>query len=362
MSDFEAFNINGGIDVKVNTEVKNKRYDYLQWGQDNLYPQYLLNLKQNSPIHSVAADSTVSMAYGKGVEIEGLGNVLVNKTGTISQLYHKILYDFFLFNGYAVEVIWNRDRTAIASIYHIPFQNVRVGHLEPGEYEPSTFYVCENWENIRKEGAVVYGGVDPENREQRQLFYYRRYVPSTNTVYPVIPYEASIPSIVLEGEIFDYHKHAINTNLTPNLFIQMFGNPSQNERERIKAELVDAYTGKDGQKLMLGFSASAEEAVQVTPIASTVGDGYYVDILSYVSQSVLTSWQISSPLILGIHSFNGNGFSSNADELRVSTLHWLEYIIKPKLADLNESLEVILSFKYGQPVTIQNNFKEFKID
>jgi hypothetical protein len=215
---------------------------------------------------------------------------------------------------------------------------------------------------VRKEGAVVYGGVDPDNREQRQLFYYRRYVPSTNTVYPVIPYEASIPSIVLEGEIFDYHKHAINTNLTPNLFIQMFGNPSQNERERIKAELVDAYTGKDGQKLMLGFSASAEEAVQVTPIASTVGDGYYVDILSYVSQSVLTSWQISSPLILGIHSFNGNGFSSNADELRVSTLHWLEYIIKPKLADLNESLEVILSFKYNQPVTIQNNFKEFKID
>lgn len=361
MTNFEAFNIEG-VEIKPNVEYKNKRYDYIHWGNDNLYPQYLLELKENSPIHSVAADSTVTMCFGKGVEIEGLGNVLVNKTGTLSNLYHKILYDFFLFGGYAVEVIWNRDRTAIAAMYHIPFQNVRVGHLDPDQSEPDKFYVCDNWENWRKEPIITYGDVDPEDKEQRQLFYYKRYVPSVNTVYPVVPYGSGIPAIVLEGEIFQWHKQSISSNLTPNLFVQMFGNPSQNERERIKKELIDSYSGKDGQKLMLGFASAPEEAVQITPINSTVGDSYYVDVLSYASQSVLTSWQISSPLILGIHSFSSNPFSQNADELRVSTQHWLEYILKPKLADLNESLEVILSFKYNQPVTIVNKFKEFNLD
>ena len=360
MTNFEAFNIQG-TEIQPNREVKNKRYDYVWWGQDNNYPQYLLELKEKSPIHSVAADSTVTMSFGKGVEIEGLGNVLVNRTETISQLYHKLLYDFYLFGGYAVEVIWNRERTAIASIYHVPFQNVRVGHLDPDSSEADKFFVCDNWENWRKEPIVTYGVVDPENKEQRQLFYWKRYVPSTNTVYPVVPYGSGIPAIVLEGEIFDWHKSAINSNLTPNIFVQMYGNPSQNERERIKKELLDAYTGKDGQKLMLGFASSPEEAVQITPIASTVGDSYYVDVLSYASQSVLTSWQISSPLILGIHSFSSNPFSQNADELRVATQHWLDYILKPKLADLNESLEVVLSFKYNQPVTIINKFKEFNI-
>jgi hypothetical protein len=110
---------------------------------------------------------------------------------------------------------------------------------------------------------------------------------------------------------------------------------------------------------MLSFASSPEEAPQITPIQSTVGDGYYVDTLGYASQSVLTSWQISSPLILGIHSFSSNPFSQNSDELLVATKHWLNYIIKPKLRGLNESLEIILSMKYNQPVQIVNKFTDF---
>jgi len=236
-----------------------------------------------------------------------------------------------------------------------------VGHIDPDHNESDKYYYCNDWSNWRKEPIITYGTVDKDNKEQRQLYFYKRYVPSVNTVYPVVPYQSGIPAIVLEGEIFDWHKSAINSNLTPNLFVQLFGNPSQNERDRVKKELVEAYTGKDGQKLMLGFAASPEEAAQITPINSTVGDSYYIDVLSYSSQSVLTSWQISSPLILGIHSFSSNPFSQNAEELRIATQHWLEYILKPKLADLNESLDVLLSFKYNQPVQIINKFKEFQL-
>ena len=355
---FEAFNIKG-IEIQPNVESKNKKYDYVYWGKNNLYPQYLLDLKESSPIHSVACDSTVTMSFGDGVEIENLGNVMVNKTETISSLYHKILYDFYLFGGYSLEVIWNRERTAIASLYHIPFQKIRCGFLEMDEVEPDMYYYCDDWSDIRKNTIVTYGSLDPENTSQRQLFYYKRYVPTDNTVYPVVPYQSGIPAIVLEGAIFEWHKKAIETNLTPNLFIQLFGNPTESERNRIKEELLNVYTGKDGQKLMLGFAPSAEEAAQITPIQSTVGDGYYVDVLGYASQSVLTSWQISSPLLLGIHSFSSNPFSQNAEELQVATKHWLNYIIKPKLVGLNESLNMVLSMKYNQEVRIVNKFTDY---
>jgi hypothetical protein len=358
MTNFEAFNINY-IDIEQNIEVKNKRYDYVFWGKNNLYGQYLLGLYQKSPIHAVAADSTVTMCFGDGVEIEGLGNVLVNKSEKLTGLYHKILYDYFLFGGYAVEVIWSKDRTSIASVYHIPFQKVRTGHLEMDTTEPDTFYYCDDWSDTRRNPIIVYGSLNPENREQRQMFYYKRYVPTENSTYPVVPYQSGIPAIVLEGQIFEWHKSALNSNLTPNLFIQLFGDPTESERERIKKELIDVYSGKDGQKLMLGFADSPESAAQITPINSTVGDGYYTDVLSYASQSVLTSWQISSPLLLGIHSFSSNAFSQNADELKVATEHWLNYILKPKLMGLNESLEIIFSMKYNQPVNIVNKFTNY---
>jgi hypothetical protein len=358
MKNFEAFNIQG-IEIQPNVEVVNKRYDYVYWGKDNLFPQYLLDLKENSPIHSVAADSTVTMSYGDGVEIEGLGNVLINRTEKFSSLYRRLLYDWFLFGGYAVEVIWSKDRTSIASVYHVPFQKVRCGHLGMDQKDPDTFYFCDNWGDVRKNPIITYGEINPENREQRQMFYHKRFVPSNNDIYPVVPYQSGIPAIVLEGEIFSYHQKALENNLTPNLFVSLFGDATESERNRVKQELLDVYSGKDGQKLMLSFSSSPEEAPQITPINSTVGDGYYVDTLGYASQSVLTSWQISSPLLLGIHSFSSNPFSQNADELKVATEHWLNYILKPKIRDLNEGLEVVLAMKYNQPVEIINKFTNY---
>jgi len=358
MKNFEAFSIEG-IEIQPNTEVKNKRYDYVQWGKSNLYPQYLIELKENSPIHSVACDSTVTMSFGDGVEIEGLGNGLINTTEKFSSLYRKLLYDWYLFGGFCCEIIYTKDRTAVASLYHIPFQKVRCGYLGMDQKHPDTFYYSDDWSDLRRNPINTYGEVNPENKEQRQMFYYKRYVPSENDVYPVVPYQSGIPGIVLEGAIFEWHKKAIDSNLTPNLFIQLFGNPTESERNRVKQELVDVYSGADGQKLMLGFASSPEEAAQITPIQSTVGDGYYVDVLGYASQSVLTSWQISSPLLLGIHSFSSNPFSQNADELKVATEHWRNYILKPKIDDMNEGLEVILAMKYNQPVNIINKFTNY---
>ena len=356
--DIQAFNISQNKIVR-NEEVDNRRFDYYYWGKKNDYPQFLLDLKENSPIHSVACDMTVSMSYGEGVRIEGLGNVLVNQTESISTLYYKILYSFYLFGGYALEVIWNRERTAIAGYYFIPFQNVRVGKMSPDALYPDTFYVCENWDDVRNNPIIEYGAVDADNKEQRQLFYWTRYVPSNNKVYPLVPYQSGINAIILEGDIFSWHRKALDSNLTPQLFVQLFGNPTPSERENIKDQLVKAYTGEDGQKLMLGFASSPEEAAQITPIASTVGDNYYVDILSYASQSVLTSWQISSPLLLGIHSFSSNPFSQNSDEILVATKHMMDYVIKPKLRELNGGLEDILQLKYNEPVKLINDFTKY---
>jgi len=356
--DLQAFNISRSNLVR-NEEKDYRNKDYYLWGRKNDYPQFLLDLKENSPIHSVACDMTVSMSYGDGVDIEGLGNVLVNKTESLSTLYYKILYSFYLFGGYALEVIWNRERTAIAGYYFIPFQNVRVGKMGLDDMYPTRFYVCENWQDTRNNPIIEYGSVDPDEKGQRQMYYWTRYIPSNNKVYPVVPYQSGINSIILEGDIFSYHRKALDSNLTPQLFVQLFGNPTPSEREAIKQQLIEAYTGEDGQKLMLGFASSPEEAAQITPIQSTVGDNYYVDILSYASQSVLTAWQIASPKLLSIHSFSSDAFSQNAEEIKVATQHQINYTIRPKLKELNMGLEDILSLKYNQDVTLINKFTNY---
>ena len=71
-------------------------------------------------------------------------------------------------------------------------------------------------------------------------------------------------------------------------------------------------------------------------------------------QSILTSCQISSPLLLGISTFGSNPFSQNADELVVATKHMLDMVIKPDLRKVNTGLEPLLALKFNRPVKIVN--------
>ena len=97
------------LDTRENREATERSKPWVLWGLRNDYPQFLLQVKENSPTMSVAIDAKVNMTYGDGVEIEDLGNVMVNKYETISELYYKLFYDIWLFGGYSLEVIKSRD-------------------------------------------------------------------------------------------------------------------------------------------------------------------------------------------------------------------------------------------------------------
>lgn len=350
------------IDTRENVEVETKKDEWINWGNiNNDYPQFLLKLKAGSPVFSVCVDSKTNMTIGDGVEIEGLGNVLVNKYETLSELYYKLVYDYWIFGGWAVETIPTRDGSGIESIYHVPYQNIRVGKDmddDKHEREIDWFYYSEQWGEryYQKRKVVKFHGLDLTRREGRQLFYWKNYVPSTNKHYPETPYQSGVDAIVLEAEVMAFHKKNIAGSLMPNLFVSLIGDPTPTERQAIYEELIASYQGKDGQKLMLAFSNNAEERPVIEPINNNGNDTFYTEVLQMAVQSILTANQISSPLLLGIQTFGSNPFSQNAQELVVAQKHMLEYVIKPATKKINMALEGILALKYNRPIKLINNF------
>lgn len=361
---FNSFNIDQRIyriDVRENVEVNIKTKPWVLWGNvNNDYPQFLLQLKTASPVYAACLSSLVEMSYGDGVEIEGMGNVMVNRYETISELYYKALYDFWTFGGFSCEAIPSRDFSSFESVYHLPFQNVRIGKKEEDDHEDELdwFYYSEQWgSKIYKNPKIVkLHGIDLKRNEGRQLYYWKNYTPSENNYYPLTTYQSGINAIVLEAEIFDFHKRNLAMNLMPSLSIALVGDPTPEEKEEIYNDLVQSYMGKNGNKLMLSFSTSADERPIIEPINNNGNDAYYTEILSMAIQSILSSFQISSPLLLGIHSFSSNPFSQNADEIMVATKHMMEFVIKPKLKKFNQGLESLLALKYNRPVKIINKF------
>ena len=349
------------LDTRENREATERAKPWVLWGLKNDYPQFILQVKEHSPTMSVAIDAKVNMTYGNGVEIEGLGNVLVNKFETISELYYKIFYDIWLFGGYSIEVIKSRDGSRIESIYHIPFQDVRVGKKEWDEHERErgSFWFCEDWQNTNQKRVVVkFHGLDMENAEGREMFYWKDYTPTMNRAYPLTPYQSSIDSCVLEAEIYEFHKTNLAASLMPNLFVSLIGDPTPEEKLETYEELVRSYQGKSGQKLMLAFSNSSEERPVIEAISNTGNDTFYTEILQMCVQAILTGQQIASPLLLGISTLNNSAFSQNAEEINVAWNLMMETTIIPMTRKANASLENILALKYDRPVKLLNNFRK----
>lgn len=349
------------IDVRENVEVDPKNKPWIQWGNvNNDYPQFLLQLKTASPVFAACLSSLVEMSYGDGVEIEGMGNVMVNKYETISELYYKLVYDFWTFGGFTAEAIPTRDLSAVESVYHLPLQNIRFGKKDEDDHERDIdwFYYSEQWgaKWQRTPKVIKMHGLDLAYNGGRQLYYWKNYVPSENNYYPLTTYQSGINAIVLEAEIFDFHKRNLATNLMPSLSIALVGDPTPEEKEEIYNDLVQSYMGKTGHKLMLSFSNSADERPIIEPISNNGNDAYYLEVLQMATQSILSSFQISSPLLLGIHTFSSNPFSQNADELIVATRHMMEFVIKPHLKKFNQGLENLLALKFNRPVKIINKF------
>lgn len=359
---FKSFTIDyriNRLDVRENVEVETKNKPWISWGNvNNDYPQFLLQVKENSPILSVSIDSKVNMSMGDGVELEGLGNVMVNKYETLTELYYKLIYDYWIFGGFAVECIPNRDHSGIESIYHLPFQNVRVGKKDFDEHqrEQDWYYYSELWQApVQNKKITKFHTLDLERRgEARQIYYWTNYSPSDNRHYPVTPYQSGINAAVIEASVFDWHKRNLETSLMPNLFVSLIGSPTPEEKELVYEELLRSYQGKTGQKLMLAFSDTPEGRPEIQTIQNTANDTFYTEVLQMCVQSILTSNQISSPLLLGIQTFGSNPFSQNADELVVATKHMLAMVIEPALKKMNMPLQNVLSLKYNQPVKIVN--------
>jgi len=319
-SEFQA------IELPDIREVRSK--DYMYYGNLNLFPQSLIKLYDTSAMHHTAVDAITAGIVGDGIEI--IGDEYINQNGeTIEELYEKISLDYVLFSGYAINVIWSKDRTKISEIYHLPFCNVRSG--KPNEEDKVENYMYSaDWSNLRKypyQEYKAFDATDNKGDNASQVFYFYGYTPG-NQVYPLPNYVAAMNDISLDAQVSRFHANNIANGLAPSMFVQFRnGVPSPEERRDVYQEIEKTFTGTENAgRFFLAFSEAGKE-LQVTPIDSA-NDDYYLLLEERISSRILTAHRITSPLLLGIK--DSAGFSSNAEEIRVAYAHFEGTVVEPK--------------------------------
>ena len=355
------YSIQGGqfqaIHTPTTKEIRGK--DWVYFGEDNLYPQKLIELYDSSAMHHTAVQAIKDGIIGEGIKL--IGGEYVNSQGeTVDDVFHKIALDYALYEGYALNVVFNKEGTRIAEVYHLPFSNVRSGKMDE-EDEVSEYFYSSDWTNTRKYKPQAYRAFDPTDNKgdnANQVYFCKSYTPG-NDYYPLPAYQGAVNDIDLDARVSRFHNANISNGLAPSMFVQFRnGIPSPDERREIYNSISDTFSGEDNAgRFFLAFSEPGKE-LEVTPVENA-NDDYYITLEERISTRILTAHRITSPALLGIAK--GTGFSSVADEIKVAYAHFEGTVIEPKRKKILSTFGYILKL-HGLNVSMEVQPSEIIIE
>ena len=334
--------------------VEKTNQDYISFGEDNLYPNYLLELFLGSAINGALIKSIGAMIYG-----EGLGATDIDKDESTKESWLKInklldnspddvlkdlALDLKLFGGCYVNVIWSRDRKTIAKISHIGAQYIRSGKMIDGEVQD--YYYSADWSKSKR-GAYKprkYKAFSTTDRTQAsQILMIRDKNPAM--FYGFAPdYIASTDYIQLDLEIAQFHLANIQNGMFPSMAINFAnGVPTEEERRTIERQINDKFgSGGNAGKIMITFNDGKDTAPEIVPLDSNGSSEKYQFLSKEVVNKILSGHRVTSPLLFGIRA-EGGGLGSNADELRDAYSLFNNTVILPFQNILLKGLEKIFN-------------------
>jgi hypothetical protein len=307
--------------------VEKTNQEWISFGEDNLYPNYLLDLFLGSAINGALVKSIGAMIYGEGLEATNTDESDATKESylRLTELLHNsdddvlkdLALDLKLFGGCYVNVIWSRDRSKIAKMKHIPAQYIRSGKMIDGEVEH--YYYSANWSNHKKAEYKprAYKAFSTEDRTQAsQILMIRDKNPAL--FYGFAPdYVAATDWIQMELEIAQFHLSNITSGMTPSMHVGFSnGVPTDEERRTIERQLNQKFAGTgNAGKILITFNDGKETAPIIEPIQMNDAQSAWVEMSKQSVSQILAGHRVTSPILFGIRA-EGGGLGNNADELR----------------------------------------------
>ena len=192
------------VDLSTSTaplvqEVRGK--DWIEYGDANgewrnLYPQFLIDLYYSSSITAAIVNATSEMISAEDLVISDeedrdeearvkLQNFMnnANSNETLHEVIKKVAFDFKLQGAFALNIVWSKDRTQIAEIYHIPCEKIRCER--PDEFGKTRgYYVSGDWANTRTNKPYRVPAFNVNDRTSpNQILYTGLYSPNMNSYY-----------------------------------------------------------------------------------------------------------------------------------------------------------------------------------
>ena len=327
-------------------EVIDKK-DYVTYGPKNSYFQYLIDRYTGSPTNNAIINGVSQMVYGEGLmatdsEEKPLEWAEV-KLLMSDECVRKLVYDLKLLGQCAIQVAYNKDRTKISEVGHIPVETLAMEVADKDDGEIKGFYYCGDWEKIKPNQELKRIPAFGTSIEPVEILYVRPYV-AGHYYYSPVDYQGGLQYAELEEEISNYHLNNIMNGLAPSMLINFNnGVPNEEERENIEQAVRQKFSGSSNAgKFILSFNENTESSSSIEPVQLSDAHNQYQFLSDESMKKIMVAHRVVSPMLLGIKDQTGLG--NNAEELKTASTLMDNIVIRPIQNLLLIAFDEILNF------------------
>jgi len=303
---------------------ENKSKGIVYFGEDNIFPQKLVDLYNESPTHNAIINGKVGYIVGDGLTFESEDTTKTiqarkwlnraNDGETWTELIKKVSTDYELNNGFCIEVLRTNEGL---KYYHIDFSRIRFGLNHELIYSDN--WVKDGKRNFRPNTEVV-PRFSPYRTDKRSFIYHTEYRPNLD-YYPLPVYMGSLAAIETDVEINNYWVNEIKNGFSGgNLLTFNNGVPQNPEKQKeIERRFKHKYTGSENAgQLVINFAADKEHEPTLLSLSGNDLPARYDQLAKTVQQNIFIGHRVTSPMLFGVKTegqLGGRGEIATAYEI-----------------------------------------------
>jgi hypothetical protein len=311
-------------------------------GEANLFSDYLIDLYYSSPVHSALTMSIAFMIAGKEFKSNNPAAQREIDRLKLNSIRRPITLDAKMQGGYYLEIIWSVDRSTVAKINHLPYENVRLAVANDEDVIPGVYY-SKDWNDIRKKKNIptfipMYNPTTKSDEPSQVLFV--GIMTPGSAYYPKPDYYSAINYIEITREISEFYRAFLSNGMAPSYFLHMNnGIPDPEEQMAIRRNWETLMGARKAGKVVFTFNESADRMPRLDLVPMTDADKQWMELSTQSRENILAAHRVTSPLLFGIRDSGGLG--SNADEMKQAYRIFNKNIIEPYQQIVTDSLEEV---------------------
>lgn len=328
-----------------NTEKKVNNADFILWGSDNHYPDYLYGLYEECATLQSVINGTADFICGD--EIKFLFGRVNNNGDTIEDIVRKMAYDYLIYGAFALQVIKN-PFGKVVEVYWVDMGKLR------SDEKNEVFFYSDDWDkSVGRVKYIIYPKFNKDDENATSIFFYKS--DKSRKVYPSCLYNAAIDAAEIERKINNFHLNEISNNfLTSKIINFNNGTPDEEQKNEIERAINEKFSGSDNAgRIMIAFNDNKDNAVTVENLGVDNFADRYNTLAERVVSQIFTAFR-ATPALFGLPN-KTSGF--NSQEYAESFKLYNRTTVKPIQKRIVDAFEKI----YGaecitiKPFNLENN-------